>query len=94
MRPSGYICTGFMSHSGLKIEREISHSFDIRNFPQRNIAPRKYPPPPLYEIGYLWFRHQVHDGWATQPLLGTREGGAVTCGAQTEPCWTVGHHRQ
>ena len=25
---------GFISHSSLKIEREISHTFEIRNFPQ------------------------------------------------------------
>ena len=33
---------GFISHSGLKIEREISHTFEIRNFPQQNIPPRKF----------------------------------------------------
>ena len=36
---------GFISHSGLKIEREISHTFEIRNFPQRNIPVAKSPPP-------------------------------------------------
>ena len=37
--------TGFISHSSLKIEREISHTFEIRNFPQRNIPIAKSPPP-------------------------------------------------
>ena len=36
---------GFISHSGLKIEREISHTFEIRNFPQRNIPVAKFTPP-------------------------------------------------
>ena len=40
---------GFISHNGLKIEREISHTFEIRNFPQRNIPVAKFPPP-LYSI--------------------------------------------
>ena len=35
---------GFISHSGLKIEREISHIFEIRNFPQRNIPVAKISP--------------------------------------------------
>ena len=39
--------TGFISHSGLKIEREISHTFERRNFPQQNIPPAK-PPPPVH----------------------------------------------
>ena len=34
---------GFISHSGLKIEWEISHTFEIRNFPQRNIPVAKFP---------------------------------------------------
>ena len=37
----------FISHSGLKIEREISHAFEEPNFPQRNIPVMKPPPVPV-----------------------------------------------
>ena len=46
MTPVANFRTRFISHSGLKIEREISHTFEIRNFPQRNIPPAKFTPPP------------------------------------------------
>ena len=42
---------GFISHSDLKIEREISHTFEMRNFPQRNMSPAN-PPPPLYKTQF------------------------------------------
>ena len=54
--------TGFISHSGLKIEREISHTFEIRNFLQRNILPAKSPP--LYMVS-RYLRRRVGDRLAT-----------------------------
>ena len=47
LAPVAKFHNGFILHSGLKIEREISHTFEIRNFPQRNIPPAKSPPPVL-----------------------------------------------
>jgi hypothetical protein len=35
---------GFILHSGLRIEREIPPTFEIRNFPQQNIPVAKSPP--------------------------------------------------
>ena len=40
---------GFILHSSLKIEREISHTFEIQNFPQAKYSHREPPPPPLYQ---------------------------------------------
>ena len=42
--------SGFISHSGLKILWEISHEFETRNIPQRNIPAAKSPPPPCMEV--------------------------------------------
>ena len=38
--------SGFLSHSGLEITWEISHEFETRNIPRRNIPAGKPPPPP------------------------------------------------
>ena len=38
------LCSGFISHSGLKIMWEISHEFEMRNIPRRNIPAAKSPP--------------------------------------------------
>ena len=36
-------CSGFISHSGLKITCEVSHEFETRNIPRQNIP--QVPPP-------------------------------------------------
>ena len=65
-----------VSHSGRGMERDISHTFEVRNFQQRNSPVAKSPPPPV-QCHSHGVAHWMQRRWSLGPMGCTGGGGRL-----------------